>query len=76
VDKHSIGGVPANRTTPIIVSICAAAGLIFPKSSSRAITSAAGTADVIESVARVDFSIEELKKIVKKLTLGYLGRFN
>jgi len=66
VDKHSIGGVPGNRTTPIVVSICAAAGLIVPKNSSRAITSAAGTADVIETIARVEFSIKELKKIIKK----------
>jgi len=65
-DKHSVGGVPGNRTTPIVVSICSAAGLIFPKTSSRAITSAAGTADVIETIARVDFSIPELKKIIKK----------
>ncbi|MFH1787645.1 MAG: thymidine phosphorylase family protein [archaeon] len=66
VDKHSIGGVPGNRTTPIIVSICAASGLTIPKSSSRAITSAAGTADVIETIAKVEFSIKELKKIVLK----------
>lgn len=65
-DKHSIGGIPNNRTTPIVVSICAAAGLIFPKSSSRAITSAAGTADVIETLAKVDFSANEIKSIVKK----------
>jgi len=66
VDKHSIGGVAGNRTTPIVVSICAAAGLIMPKTSSRAITSAAGTADVMESIARVEFSIKEIKKIIKK----------
>jgi AMP phosphorylase len=66
VDKHSVGGVPGNRTTPIVVPICAAAGLIFPKNSSRAITSAAGTADVIETVADVEFSMKELKKIIKK----------
>ncbi len=66
VDKHSVGGVPGNRTTPIIVSICAAAGLTIPKTSSRSITSAAGTADVIETIAKVEFSIEELKKIIKK----------
>lgn len=65
-DKHSIGGIPGNRTTPVIVSICAAAGLVMPKTSSRAITSAAGTADVIETIAQVEFSIPELKKIVKK----------
>lgn len=66
VDKHSIGGIPGNRTTPIVVSICAAAGLVMPKNSSRAITSAAGTADVIETIAKVEFSIKELKQIVKK----------
>ncbi len=65
VDKHSIGG-GANRTTPIVVSICASAGLIMPKTSSRAITSAAGTADVMESFCKVDFSIEELYKIIRK----------
>jgi len=66
VDKHCIGGIPGNRTTPIVVSICAAAGLIMPKSSSRAITTPAGTADTVETVADVDFSISELEKIVKK----------
>jgi putative thymidine phosphorylase len=66
VDKHSIGGIPGNRTTPIVVSICAAGGLIMPKSSSRAITTPAGTADVVETVARVEFSIKESEKIVKK----------
>ncbi|OIO80506.1 AMP phosphorylase [Candidatus Pacearchaeota archaeon CG1_02_32_132] len=65
-DKHSIGGIPGNRTTPIVVSICAEAGVIMPKTSSRAITSAAGTADVIETLTRVDLSIKELKKVVKK----------
>jgi len=66
VDKHSIGGIAGNRTTPIVVSICAAAGLTLPKTSSRAITSAAGTADVIETLAKVDFSIRDIKKIVRK----------
>jgi len=66
-DKHSIGGIAGNRTTPIVVAICSAAGLVIPKTSSRAITSAAGTADVIETIARVDFSISELKKIITKV---------
>ena len=77
-DKHSIGGIPGNRTTPLVVSICAAAGLTMPKNSSRAITSAAGTADVIETIAKVEFSIDELKKIIKKTNAcmvlgGYIG---
>jgi|SRR3989344_1727615 len=65
-DKHSIGGIPGNRTTPIVVSICAVAGVIMPKTSSRAITSAAGTADTIESIAPVSLTINELKRVVKK----------
>jgi putative thymidine phosphorylase len=66
VDKHCIGGIPGNRTTPLVVSICAATGLIFPKTSSRAITSAAGTSDVIETLAKVEFSSKQLKKIINK----------
>lgn len=66
VDKHCIGGIPGNRTTPIVVSVCAAAGLTFPKSSSKAITSAAGTADVINAIAKVEFPKEELQRIIRK----------
>lgn len=66
VDKHCVGGIPGNRTTPIVVSICASAELTFPKTSSRAITSAAGTADVISAIAKVKFSKEELQKILNK----------
>jgi AMP phosphorylase len=65
-DKHSIGGIAGNRTTPIIVSICASLGVVMPKTSSRAITSAAGTADVVETLTNVDFSVEKLKEIVRK----------
>ena len=65
-DKHCIGGIAGNRTTPIVVSICAAAGIVMPKTSSRAITSAAGTADVVETLTRVTFSARELKTIVKE----------
>lgn len=65
VDKHSVGGI-AGRTTPIVVSICASAGLTFPKTSSRAITSPAGTADAVEVLARVDFSMKDIKSIVSK----------
>ena len=54
VDKHCIGGVPGNRTSLIVAPIVAAHGLLFPKTSSRAITSPAGTADTMEVLARVD----------------------
>lgn len=65
-DKHCIGGIPGNRTTPIVVAIIAAAGLIIPKTSSRAITSPAGTADTMETLTGVSFSIEQMKKIVNQ----------
>ena len=66
VDKHCIGGVAGNRTTMILVPIVAAAGLYIPKTSSRAITSPAGTADTMEVLADVEFSAQELKEIVLK----------
>ncbi len=66
VDKHCIGGIPGNRTSMLIVPIVAAYGLLIPKTSSRAITSPAGTADTMEVLANVEIPIEEMKKIVKK----------
>jgi thymidine phosphorylase len=64
VDKHCIGGIPGNRTSMIVVPIVAAHGLMIPKTSSRAITSPAGTADTMEVLARVDLSIHEMKEVV------------
>jgi AMP phosphorylase len=66
-DKHSTGGVPGNKVSLIIVPIVAAAGLIIPKTSTRAITSPSGTADSMEVLAPVAFNSEELEKIVSKL---------
>ncbi|NMB92230.1 MAG: thymidine phosphorylase [Parcubacteria group bacterium] len=63
-DKHSIGGVPGNRTTPLVVSIISSLGIKIPKTSSRAITSEAGTADVMEAVCAVEFNIPQIKEIV------------
>ncbi len=78
VDKHCIGGIPGNRTSMILVPIVAAHGLTIPKTSSRAITSPAGTADTMQVLARVDIGIEEMRAIVEK-THGCLvwgGRVN
>jgi thymidine phosphorylase len=65
IDKHSVGGLPGNRTTPIVVAIAAAAGLKIPKTSSRAITSPAGTADAMETVTKVDLDVETIRQIVE-----------
>jgi len=66
VDKHSTGGVPNNRTTMLIVPIVAAAGLTMPKTSSRAITSPAGTADTMEVLAPVMHPVNKIKEIIRK----------
>ncbi len=65
-DKHCIGGVPNNRTSILITPIIAAAGLTIPKTSSRAITSPAGTADTMEVLSKVSFNTTQMKQIVKK----------
>ena len=66
VDKHCVGGLPGNRTTPIVVSIIAAAGLTIPKTSSRAITSPAGTADTMETMTNVNLKSSEIYEVVAK----------
>jgi AMP phosphorylase len=66
VDKHCIGGIPNNRTTMIVVPILAALGLTMPKTSSRAITSPAGTADTMEALCNVSLTLEEMRKAVAK----------
>lgn len=64
VDKHCIGGIPGNRTTMLLVPIVAAHGMLIPKTSSRAITSPSGTADTMETLARVDLELNNLREIV------------
>lgn len=66
VDKHCIGGLPGNRTTMIVVPIVAAFGLTIPKTSSRAITSPAGTADVMETVTNVHLDVSAMKRVVEQ----------
>ncbi|MFA5358475.1 MAG: thymidine phosphorylase [Patescibacteria group bacterium] len=66
VDKHSIGGIPNNRTTMLVIPIIASLGLYIPKTSSRAITSPAGTADTMEVLAPVSHSMKKIKEIIKK----------
>ena len=65
VDKHCIGGIPGNRTSLLITPIVAAHGLLMPKTSSRAITSPAGSADTMEVFAGVELGIDRLREIVR-----------
>lgn len=66
MDKHCIGGLPGNRTTPIVVSIVTALGLLMPKTSSRAITSPAGTADTMEVLAPVALDLPTMRRVVER----------
>jgi thymidine phosphorylase len=67
VDKHSIGGVPGNRTTMVVVPILAAMGVMVPKTSSRAITSPAGTADTMGVLAEVALGKDRLHEVVRQV---------
>ncbi|MCP4187638.1 MAG: thymidine phosphorylase family protein [Gammaproteobacteria bacterium] len=75
-DKHCIGGIPGNRTSMLVVPIVAAHGMLIPKTSSRAITSPAGTADTMEVLANVELDIKKLHDIVRKhrVCLAWGGR--
>jgi thymidine phosphorylase len=64
MDKHSVGGLPGNRTTLLVVPIVTAAGVLMPKTSSRAITSPAGTADTMEMLAPVELDIDQMRRVV------------
>jgi thymidine phosphorylase len=78
VDKHSMGGVPGSRITLIVVPIVAAHGLAMPKTSSRAITSAAGTADAMEVLAEVELTAEQVRRCVAATgaCIAWNGRLN
>lgn len=66
-DFHSLGGVPGNKITPIVVSIVAAAGIMIPKLSSRAISSACGTSDFVETFCDVELDGDRLKRICNEV---------
>jgi len=65
-DFHSLGGVSGNKITPIVVSIVAAEGLVIPKMSSRAISSACATADFVSTFCEVELDSEALVAAVRK----------
>ena len=78
VDKHSLGGIPGSRVTMVVIPIIAAHGLLIPKTSSRAITSAAGTADAMEVLAKVDLTPAQLKLCVAQTNacIAWNGKLN
>ena len=78
VDKHSMGGIPGSRITMVVIPIVAAYGMTIPKTSSRAITSPAGTADAMEVLARVDLDTDDVRRVVRETggCIAWNGRLN
>lgn len=66
VDKHSIGGIPSKGVTPVLVPIVSTFGLTVPNTSTRSITTPAGTSDMLEVVMPVALTKEQILETVKK----------
>lgn len=66
VDKHSIGGIAGKGVTPILVPIIASLGLTIPNTSTRAITTPAGTSDILEVAMPISFENDEVVEVVKE----------
>lgn len=65
-DKHSIGGVAGKAITPVLVPILVSGGLVVPNTSTRAITSPAGTTDILEVVMPVALTEDKVMEVVRK----------
>ena len=75
LDKHSIGGVPSKGVTPIITSILASMGFLVPNTSSRSITTPAGTSDMLEVIMPVTLDNQRFMSVLEKCgaTLAWGG---
>ena len=75
VDKHSTGGV-GDKTSLICAPIAAAAGVIVPMVSGRALGHTGGTLDKLEAIPglRTDLSIEEFRACLKEHGLCFIGQ--
>jgi pyrimidine-nucleoside phosphorylase len=75
VDKHSTGGV-GDKTSLIAAPIAAAAGVVVPMISGRALGHTGGTLDKLESIPgfRTDLSIDEFKEQLAQHKLAFIGQ--
>lgn len=75
VDKHSTGGV-GDKTSLIASPIAAAAGVVVPMISGRALGHTGGTLDKLESIPgfRTDLSIDEFKTLLAVHKLAFIGQ--
>ena len=75
VDKHSTGGV-GDKTSLIVAPLAAAAGVVVPMISGRALGHTGGTLDKLESIPgfRTGLSTDEFRKQLGELGLCFIGQ--
>jgi len=75
VDKHSTGGV-GDKTSLIAAPLAAAAGVVVPMISGRALGHTGGTLDKLESIPgfRTNLTIEEFRDLLVKHKLAFIGQ--
>ena len=75
VDKHSTGGV-GDKTSLIASPLAAAAGVVVPMISGRALGHTGGTLDKLESIPgfRTDLTIAEFKTQLAQHKLAFIGQ--
>lgn len=75
VDKHSTGGV-GDKTSMIVAPLAAAAGVVVPMMSGRALGHTGGTLDKLESIPgfRTDLTVEQAKAQLSELGLVFIGQ--
>jgi pyrimidine-nucleoside phosphorylase len=75
VDKHSTGGV-GDKTSFLVAPIAAAAGLIDPMISGRALGHTGGTLDKLESIPgyRTGLSLDEMRKVLEQCGASIVGQ--
>jgi len=75
VDKHSTGGV-GDKTSLIVAPLAAAAGVVVPMMSGRALGHTGGTLDKLESIPglRTNLSAEQFQKQLSEIGLCFIGQ--
>jgi len=75
VDKHSTGGV-GDKTSFLVAPIVAAAGLVVPMISGRALGHTGGTLDKLESIPgyRTQLSLKEMEQVLAKVGASIVGQ--
>src|SRR5215471_19366651 len=75
VDKHSTGGV-GDKTSFIVAPLAAAAGVVVPMMSGRALGHTGGTLDKLESIPgfRTNLSVDEFRNQLAEIGLAFIGQ--